>query len=65
MPVAGALPYTRYNFLVRFLMKRIARKAGGPTDTSRDYDFTDWAALDRFAAAFADTAVGSELVSRA
>jgi menaquinone-dependent protoporphyrinogen oxidase len=29
-------------------MKRIARKAGAPTDTSRDYQFTDWAALDRF-----------------
>jgi menaquinone-dependent protoporphyrinogen IX oxidase len=22
--------------------------AGGPTDTSRDYEFTDWVALDRF-----------------
>ena len=29
-------------------MKRIARKAGAPTDTSRDFEFTDWAALDRF-----------------
>ena len=49
VPVAGALTYTKYNVLVRFIMKRIARKAGGPTDTSRDYDFTDWAAIDRFA----------------
>jgi menaquinone-dependent protoporphyrinogen oxidase len=48
-PVAGALLYTKYNFLVRFIMKRIARKAGGDTDTSRDYEYTDWAALDRFA----------------
>ena len=48
LPVAGALVYSKYNFLVRFLMKRIARKAGAPTDTSRDYEFTDWAALDRF-----------------
>ena len=48
MPVAGALAYTRYNILVRFLMKRIARRAGAPTDTSRDYEFTDWPALDRF-----------------
>jgi hypothetical protein len=31
-------------------MKEIARRAGGPTDTSRDYEFTDWAALDRFVA---------------
>ena len=28
-------------------MKRIACKAGGDTDTSRDYDYTNWAALDR------------------
>ena len=49
LPVAGALAYSKYNFLVRFVMKRIARKAGAPTDTSRDYEFTDWPALDRFA----------------
>src|SRR6185503_13058560 len=49
LPVAGALAYSRYNFLIRFVMKRIARKAGAPTDTSRDYEFTDWLALDRFA----------------
>jgi menaquinone-dependent protoporphyrinogen oxidase len=48
LPVAGALMYRRYNPLVRFVMKRIARKAGAPTDSSRNYDFTDWPALDRF-----------------
>jgi menaquinone-dependent protoporphyrinogen oxidase len=48
LPVAGALLYTHYNFLVRFVMKRIAKKNGGPTDTSRDYEFTDWPAIDRF-----------------
>jgi len=53
LPVAGALAYSRYNFLVRFLMTRIARKAGAPTDTSRDYEFTDWPALDRFVAGLA------------
>jgi len=50
--VAGALKYTRYNFLVRWLMKRIVRKAGGNTDTSRDYEYTDWTDLDRFADGF-------------
>ena len=35
-PVAGALLYTQYNFFIRFIMKRIARKAGVSTDTSRD-----------------------------
>jgi menaquinone-dependent protoporphyrinogen oxidase len=47
-PVAGALLYTKYSFLTRFIMKRIARKAGGDTDTSRDYEYTDWMGLDRF-----------------
>jgi hypothetical protein len=42
LPVAGALVYSKYNFLVRFLMKRIARPARRPT--SRDYEFTDWPA---------------------
>ena len=54
VPVAGALRYTRYNFLVRFLMKRIARASGGSTDTSRDHEYTDWKALDEFVARFAD-----------
>jgi menaquinone-dependent protoporphyrinogen oxidase len=48
LPVAGALMYTHYNLLIRFVMKRISRKQGGPTDTSRDYEFTDWKGLDRF-----------------
>ena len=52
--VAGALPYTKYNFFTRWLMKRIVTSAGGDTDTSRDYEYTDWRDLrdftDRFAA---------------
>ena len=53
-PVAGALLYTKYNFLVRFVMKRIARAAGGSTDTSRDHEYTDWVALDQFVAELAN-----------
>ena len=45
--VAGALMYSKYNFLIRFIMKRIARKEGASTDTSRDHEYTDWEALDR------------------
>jgi len=48
LPVAGALTYSKYNFFIKLMMKTIARRAGGPTDTSRDYEFTDWATLDRF-----------------
>ena len=45
--VAGALLYSKYNFIVRFLLKRVAKKASLATDSSRDYEFTDWEALDR------------------
>jgi menaquinone-dependent protoporphyrinogen oxidase len=56
LAVAGGLAYSKYNLLVRFVMKRIARKAGAPTDTSRDYEFTDWPTLDRFVEELAATA---------
>lgn len=49
MPVAGALRYREYGWLVRLMMKRISKKEGGPTDTRQDYEMTDWLALDRFA----------------
>jgi menaquinone-dependent protoporphyrinogen oxidase len=48
-PVAGALLYTKYNFIVRFVMKQIVKKKGGSMDTSRDHEYTDWASVDRFA----------------
>jgi menaquinone-dependent protoporphyrinogen oxidase len=47
--VAGALPYSKYNFVVRYVMRRIAEKEGGDTDTSRDYEYTDFPAVERFA----------------
>jgi menaquinone-dependent protoporphyrinogen oxidase len=47
-PVAGALMYSKYNVLVRFVMKRIAKAEGASTDTSRDHEYTDWVTLDRF-----------------
>jgi menaquinone-dependent protoporphyrinogen oxidase len=50
--VAGALQYTRYNVLKRWIMKRIVAKAGGATDTSRDYEYTDWKDVEDFAHRF-------------
>ena len=50
--VAGALLYTRYNFVKRLIMKRIVAKAGGDTDTSRDYEYTNWGDLEDFAHRF-------------
>ena len=47
LSVAGRLAYREYNFLIRFVMKRIAKKEGGPTDTSRDHELTNWDEVDR------------------
>lgn len=49
---AGALRYTRYGWLKRMLMKYIAGKEGGDVDTSRDFEYTDWDAVTRFAQSF-------------
>ena len=50
--VAGALLYTRYNWLLRRIMRRIAAQAGGDTDTTRDFEYTDWADVIAFAEQF-------------
>jgi len=52
--VAGAVPYTRYGWLKRMMMKRIVAKAGGGTDTTRDYEYTDWNDLRTFSRDFTE-----------
>ncbi|NBC01132.1 MAG: protoporphyrinogen oxidase [Bacteroidetes bacterium] len=49
----GALPFTRYGFFKRRLMRALAKKPFGITDTARDYDFTDWDQVKQFAGSFA------------
>jgi menaquinone-dependent protoporphyrinogen oxidase len=49
----GALLYTRYNPFIRIMLRIIVGIAGGDTDTSRDYEYTDWKAVDGFADRFA------------
>jgi len=49
----GALRYSKYGFLKRLMMKRIAAAATGDTDTRRDYEYTDWAEVAAFANDFA------------
>lgn len=49
----GALRYSKYGFLQRLMMKRIAKDATGDIDTSQDYEYTDWAEVDAFANDFA------------
>ena len=46
---AGALQYKEYDFMTRVLIRLMMHKGGHPTDTSRDHDFTDWEAVERFA----------------
>jgi menaquinone-dependent protoporphyrinogen oxidase len=53
LPVAGALLYSRYGFFTRLVMRLISKMAGGDTDTSRDYEYTDWNAVSDFARRFA------------
>jgi menaquinone-dependent protoporphyrinogen oxidase len=52
--VAGALKYTKYNWFKRWMMRRIVAKAGGDTDTSRDYEYTDWKDLEEFVTRFVE-----------
>lgn len=57
--IAGALVFTQYNFFIRHLMKLIAKRHGRTDlDTARDYDFTDWVAVERFAREFAAKVAG-------
>jgi menaquinone-dependent protoporphyrinogen oxidase len=44
----GAVSYTQYGWLTRFIMTRKARQHGQSTDITRDHDYTDWAAVDAF-----------------
>ena len=52
---AGAVAYTRYRWWFRWYLKMISRRKGLPTDTSRDWDLTEWDAVDRFAEELAVT----------
>jgi menaquinone-dependent protoporphyrinogen oxidase len=57
---AGRLAYTRYGWLTRQIMRRIARKEGGPVDTTRDHELTDWDAVARFATRMAEEIENAE-----
>lgn len=46
--VAGAFRYTEYDFFKRWALKYIAWRKGAPTDTTHDWELTDWDAVARF-----------------
>lgn len=58
----GGLAYTRYNPLLRAFMRRISRANRGPIDTTRDFELTDWAAVDELARDFAAQARNGRFV---
>ena len=51
---AGALKYSMYAPLKKLVVRAFAAVAGHDTDTSRDYEYTDWQAVDGFATAFSE-----------
>ena len=51
---AGALQYREYDFATRLVMRLLMSRGHHPTDAPRDYDYTDWEAVDRFAQHFAE-----------
>lgn len=50
---AGALQFSKYGAFKRLLMIVFVGLGGGDTDISRDYEYTDWDEVDRFARSFA------------
>ncbi len=52
--MAGALKYTQYDYFKRLIMRMIAKKQGEDTDTSSDYEYTDWKAVKKFASRFVE-----------
>lgn len=57
--VAGALLYRNYGLIKRWIMRRIVAKGGGETDTSKNYEYTDWENLRAFARDFARRHLGA------
>ena len=50
---AGALKYSLYGPIKRRVMIVFVGLGGGETDTTRDHEYTDWDAVERFADAYA------------
>lgn len=58
---AGGMAFSRMNWLMRRIMIVSDRRAGRMRDPSRDYDYTDWDEVDRFARELASRAVREPL----
>ena len=49
---AGSIAYTKYSFFTKLLQIAIAYSTNGPTDTSKDWEFTNWDNVTEFAKDF-------------
>lgn len=58
--VEGELAYRRYTWLTRLLMRIIAWRAGGNTDTRKNHVYTDWERLERHVDDFVDALAGTD-----
>lgn len=61
----GALQYSKYGAFKRLLMILFVGLAGGDTDTSHDYEYTAWDAVDSFMHAFAQALQGQAVRGQA
>ena len=61
--IGGAVKFTQYNPFLRFMIKRIYAGRGMTLDTKRDYDYTDWDAVRRFAKAFVEGATPHQAIA--
>ena len=52
----GALHYRKYGWLKRWMLRRISKSNGGPTDTSQDHELTNWEGVEEFARSVAGIA---------
>ena len=60
---AGALQYLEYDFFTRLLIKMMMHRGGHPTDSSQDYDYTDWDEVVRFGRRVAELLPAAATVS--
>jgi menaquinone-dependent protoporphyrinogen oxidase len=62
---AGALRYREYDPATRLFIRLLMARGHHTTDTSRNHEFTDWAAVDAFADAFAHSVTGDRALAGA
>jgi len=61
--IGGAVKFTQYNPFLRFMIKRMYARRGMTLDTKRNYDYTDWDAVRRFARAFVTEAAPHQAIA--